>query len=272
MTRYLFILLSLLALVGCIKDPVQGDGFHQRMVVDGRIEAGRSAIVSLSITTRYQGEYDKSDFADMVVRWAKVTVECDGVSEVLVGRSNPNYPTQYIYTGVDIVGEVGKTYKLIIEYSGREWCAETIITEPATLTDICVETLDSGYCSISATLQPTKHPCSIDCSLAGSQYYAPTILGVYEASDEPRRVEIHSPLQTLEYNPMFIKGQKVSIRLNTMNDFGYDYWSMWNNNIINNANPLFPMVDNLPTNISNDGLGIWSGYGSTYYKLGPIGQ
>ncbi|MBO7199279.1 MAG: DUF4249 family protein [Alistipes sp.] len=273
MKRYIFILLSVLSLVGCIKDPEYDGGFRQRMVVDGRIEAGHCAIVMLSITTQYQGEYDKSDFADLIVRWAKVTVECDGVKEVLVGRPNSNYPTQYIYTGVDIVGEVGKTYKLLVEYSDREWRAETTITEPATLSDIRVESTDGEKLySISATLSPTKYPCCVECSMGGGPYYAPTMLGVYEPSDEPRRIVINPPLQTIDYTPVFVRGQKVALRLSTMNDFGYDYWSMWNNNVINNANPLFPMLDNLPTNISNGGLGIWSGYGSTYYKVGVIGK
>lgn len=273
MKRLIFILFTVLSLVGCLKDPAYHDGFKQRMVVDGRIEAGRCAIVSLSITTQYQGEYDQSDFADLIVRWAKVTVECDDVSEVLVGRRHPNYPSQYIYTGTDIIGEVGKTYRLIVEYSDRVWHAETTITEPATLSDIKVEQSgDEQLYTISATLSPTKYPCCIDCSLGGSPYYAPTMLGVYKASDEPRRIVINSPLQSIDYIPLFVFGQVVSLRLNTMSDFGYDYWSMWNNNVINNANPLFPMVDNIPTNISNNGLGIWSGYGSTYYKVGIIGE
>lgn len=270
MKHYVVMLLALLLFAGCIKEPAYSDGFHKRMMVEGRIENDGSAVVSLSINTKYQGEYDKSDFSDIIVRSAKVTVECDGVSEVLVGRSTSFYPTQYIYKGVDIEGEVGKSYKLTVEYRGMVWQAETTIPEPASLSDISVERVgDAGY-NIMATLAPTKTPCCIECSIDFSPYYATTILGVYDASDKPRRISINPPLQSFDYMPLFVEGQYVSLRLSSTDEFGYNYWSMWNNNVINNANPLFPMVDNLPTNISNNGAGIWGGYGSVYYSIGEI--
>ena len=62
----------------------------------------------------------------------------------------------------------------------------------------------------------------------------------------------------------------VALRLRTMNEFSYEYWNLWENNVINSVNPIFPAVDNLPTNISDDAIGIWAGYGRSTYPLGVL--
>lgn len=266
MRRVLTYMCVLLALVGCITEREYNAGYRQRLVVEGSIEAGRGAIVALSLNTPFDEEYEEDDLRDLVVRWAKVTVECGDRSEVLVGRSNKNYPTQYIYTGTDIIGEVGESYTLVVEYSGRTWRATTTIPAPAELGDISIDRMRDTLYTITATLPPTSAPCMIECALGGSSYFAPTILGVYEASDRARRVMVNRPMGNLyinEYMTQFHVRDTVALKLCTMDDFAYEYWNLWQNNVINGLNPIFPAVDNLPTNISNNAMGIWAGYGSS---------
>lgn len=266
MRRVLIYIYVLLALVGCIAERDYDVGYRQRLVVEGSIEAGRGAIVSLSLNTPFDKEYDKDDLRDLVVRWAKVTVVSDEQSEVLVGRSNREYPTQFVYTGSDIVGEVGKSYTLIVEYSGRTWRATTTIPAPAELGDISITRFRDTLYTITATLPPTSTPCMIDCALGGSNYFAPTMLGVYDASNRERRVTVNRPMGNLyvnEYMTHFHVRDTVALKLRTLGDFGYEYWNLWQNNVINSLNPIYPAVDNLPTNISNNAIGIWAGYGSS---------
>ena len=272
MQRVFIILITLLA-VGCIKEQENIVSSRQRLVVDGRIEEGRGAVVALSLNVDFREEYTEDDFIDMVVRWAKVTVESENEREVLTGRSNRDYPTGYIYTGSKIRGEQGKSYTLIVEYSDQEWRATTTIPQRSELTDISVEHVSDTLYTISATLPPMATPCSIDCALNGSSYFAPTMLGVYDASDKPRRITINRPLGNLyrdDYTTHFFADDEVGLRINTLNDFGYAYWSLWQNNVINSLNPIFPAVDNLPSNISNTALGIWQGYNSIYYNIGTV--
>lgn len=256
----------LLALVGCITEREHNAGYRQRLVVEGSIEAGRGAIVALSLNTSFDEEYEEDDLRDLVVRWAKVTVESGDRSEVLVGRGNKDYPTRYIYTGTEIVGEVGESYTLTVEYSGRTWRATTTIPAPAELGDITITPVRDTLYTVTATLPPTSTPCMIECSLGGSSYFAPTMLGVYDVSDRTRRVTVNRPMGNLyvnEYMTLFHVRDTVALKLRTMGDFAYEYWNLWQNNVINSLNPIYPAVDNLPTNISNNAMGIWAGYGSS---------
>lgn len=273
MKRVISLYIFVALLCGCMKESHLDDGFHQRLVVEGRIEQGREAVVMLSLTTPYADNYDEDTFRDMIIRWAKVTVICDEHSEVLTGRANKDYPTQFIYTGLDIIGEVGKSYTLEVEYSGQKWSATTTIPEPIELTDIKVNCVGDDQYTISATLAKSSTPSSVDCSLDGSSYFAPTLIGTYAPSTVEREITINRPLDNFirkGYSTVYKADEVVRLRVNTMCDFGYDYWRAWENNVINSLNPVFPATSNLPSNISNGGIGIWAGYGTTYYNLGEI--
>ena len=278
--RSLFVKISLtmvvlLLLEGCLKEASYNGDYRQRLVVDGRIDEGDGSIVALSLNIDYRDEYDREDVEDMVVRWAKVSVTDFRDTVVLTGRMNRDYPTQFIYTDSELIGRAGEKYGLIVEYSGRVWRSECYIPHKAELTDIRVERVQDTLYSISATLPPIDTPCSIECSLNGSSYYAPTILGIHEASEYSRQITINRPLENLdrkEYTTLFNEHDIVSLRLNTMDTYSFNYWNLWENNLINAVNPLFPAVDNLPTNISNNGLGLWAGYGVSYYYIGTVSE
>ena len=275
MKRISILIATTLLLIGCIKEYDYNHDYRQRLVVEGRIEEDAGAIVALSLNIEYRDEYDKEDIEDMVVRWAKVSVEHNGHTEVLTGRRDNDYPTQFIYTGSEILGIAGEDYRLIVEYSGNTWQAECMVPQRAQLEDIRVTHERDTLYSITATLPPMSTPCMIECSMEDSHYYAPTILGIYNASESARRITINRPLNNLDrsdYTTLFTASDVVSLRLSTMDDFSFDYWSMWENNLVNIVNPLFPAVDNLPTNISNNGLGIWAGYGSSYHHIGLISE
>ena len=272
MNRLVYILLTALFATACIRDVGLVNHFEERLVVDGRIEAGHNAVVMLSLNSEFSEEYSEEELRDMVVRWAKVTLCCEGEEEVLIGRSDENFPTQYIYRSTHIIGEVGKSYTLTVDYSSQRWSAQSHIPAPLQLTDIRVESVDGLHYSITAILPPSDTPCSIDCSLDGSSYFAPTILGVYDASAESRRITINPPIEGFGYSTLFDGEDVVVLRLNTLTPFGYEYWSCWENNVVNNFNPVFPAHDNLPTNLTNNAFGIWSGYGSSYHLVGKLSE
>ena len=107
MREYIIAILITVVFSGCIKEQDVADNYKQRLVVEGRIENGKAAIVALSLNIGNQNEYSSESLSDMIVRWAKVTVVDDeGNEEILTGRSHRDYPTRYIYTGSEILGEV----------------------------------------------------------------------------------------------------------------------------------------------------------------------
>ena len=224
----------------------------------------------LSQSMPYREEYDEEAFREVVIKWAKVTVIHNDREEVLVGRRVEDYPTGYIYSGSDILGEVGESYTLRVEYSKRVWEATTTIVEPIELHDIEIIAIDEDNYTIEATLPATHHPCSIDCAIGDSQYYAPTLLGSYAPSMTPRRITINRPMENFireDIDIHFHHGEVVRLRVNTLTEFAYDYWRKWEDNFLNSVNPIFPSTSNLPTNISNGGLGIWAGYGTSYHRV-----
>lgn len=275
MKRYALLLIALLALTGCIKPQEQDDSFRYRLVVDGRIEQGRGAVVMLSQSIPYDSYYSEDRYRNMAIWGAKVTIVHGDRREVLTCRRDSHYPTEFIYTGRSINGEVGETYAIEIDYSGYSWRAEGVILPPIQLHDIEVVAEGDDQYRITATLPPTPYYCSIDCSLDGSQYYAPTILGTYAPSDSERRITINRPSNNLireGYNAAYNGSESVTLRINVLSDFGYAYWRKWEDNFVNSVNPIFPSTSNLPTNISNGAYGIWSGYGTNYYHLGVLSK
>ena len=275
MKRFALYIISLFALMGCIREQEVDDSFRYNLVVDGRIEQGRSAIVMLSQSIPYESTYDEDTYRKMAIWGAKVTLIQGDNREVLTSRSNSDYPTEFIYTGYSIRGEVGKSYTIEIEYSGRSWRSECTILPAIELQNIRVIAEGEDMYSIRATLPATPYHCSIDCSLNGSQYYAPTLLGTYAPSDSEREIVINCPSDKLireGYNALYSGEDRVILRVNTLSDFGYSYWRKWEDNFINSVNPIFPSTSNLPTNISDNGLGIWAGYGTTYYPLGALNK
>jgi hypothetical protein len=270
MRRFAIATTLILLLSGCIKAVDSEDKFRYNLVVDGRIEQGRGATVMLSQSMPYREEYDEEAFREVVIKWAKVTIIHNDREEVLVGRRVEDYPTGYIYSGSDILGEVGESYTLRVEYSKRVWEATTTIVEPIELHDIEIIAIDEDNYTIEATLPATHHPCSIDCAIGDSQYYAPTLLGSYAPSDTPRRIVINRPMENLirdDHDIHFHPGEVVRLRVNALTEFAYDYWRKWEDNFLNSVNPIFPSTSNLPTNMSNGGLGIWAGYGTSYHRV-----
>lgn len=269
MRRYALLFIALLMFAGCIKPQEQDDSFRYRLVVDGRIEQGHSAVVMLSQSIPYNDSYSENVYRKMAIWGAKVTIVNGDRREVLTSRRDSHYPTEFVYTGSKITGEVNETYTIEIEYSGHSWRAECTILPPIELHDIEVVAEGEDEYSIKATLPPSPYPCSIDCSIDGSTYYAPTLLGTYPPSEYEREIVINRPTDKLirnDYNNLFNRSDKVLLRVNTLTDFAYTYWRGWEDNFINSINPVFPSTSNLPTNISNRGMGIWAGYGTSYHK------
>lgn len=270
MRRFAIATLLTLLLSGCIKATNSDDAFRYSLVMDGRIEQGRGAMVMLSQSMPYREVYDEDTFRDVVIKWAKVTLIHNGEEEVLVGRKNEDYPTQYIYRGMDIIGEVGESYTIRVEYSGQVWEATTTIVEPIELHNIEAVAKDGENYIIEAILPAISYPCSIDCAIGNSEYFAPTLLGNYAPSDTPRRIVINRPMENLirdDHDIHFHPGEVVRLRVNALTEFAYSYWRKWEDNFLNSVNPIFPSTSNLPTNLSNGGMGIWAGYATNYYKV-----
>lgn len=274
--RLLWLLAVATLWVGCLKEEIPSTEFQPRLIVEGRIEQGGVAEVMLSLNKAFDESFREEELQEIVVRWAKVTVSNSHQSEVLTGRYDPSYPTRFIYQSNEILGEVGESYTLTVEYGGDTWHATTTIPAPHRLEQItATPTCDSLY-QIQALLPPDEagSPMLVECALGEETFFRPALLGILggDHRGQNRTITINRPLdytRITRYTTQFRPHEEVRIRLATTSSFGYDYWSQWENNTVNSLNPIFPARMNLPTNLSGGAFGIWCGYGAAYYRIQP---
>lgn len=274
------LLLCLLSLASCVETSNLGD-FEYKLVVEGWIKEGEVPYVILTQTQPLLSNIDSTSVEDMVVRWAKVSVSDGEETEVLSGRIDKNYFPPFIYRGNRIIGKTGKTYTLKVEYSGQEWTAQTTIPVAVPLTALVPEVAsnDTLY-SIEATFNDpgneknyykfftkvvhknTRHLSSLMGNFDDNLFNGQSMTVTVNQGIDQRQFK--------NFESHFHIGDTVSVQFCTLPEFGFRYWTAYENELVNGQNPFFPANQNLPTNISNGGIGIWCGYGKrTYFIVYP---
>lgn len=272
-THYFTILLFFFLTTGCTPEFDFGDiDFEPQIIVEGWIENGGVAHVCLTQSLTLNMDTEDTNMANIPIRWAKVTVS-DGIEEeILTGRKDSRYTPPFIYQGNRIKGEVGKTYSLKVEYSGRVITASTIIPPVVPIRQISVTP-----CSENDTLYQIEATFKDDSTQTDfykafcqvipdeTRFYA-SFMGT--VSDEvlhnhEARLQINKGMRYTklgEYTPYYSLNDTALIKLTHLPEEGFRFWSDYENEIINGKNPLFPSNTNLSTNI-HGGKGIWCGYG-----------
>lgn len=283
-SKILYILVALLAFSSCLKEEYPDNDFEEQLVVEGSIEQGRVAKVMLSLNMRHSDKISAETLRSKIVRYAivRVTDETDSeniASEQLYCKIDERYPTQAVYMGASIVGKVGGKYRLDIQYSGRQWSATTTIPAPNELYDVKAEMVDDHMYRVTAKIKPNADnlPYMVRCATSFRKedrplYMPPALFGIIESCEKETTITINRPLNyenVLEYSTLFLLYEDVYIQFCTMSRFGYRYWSIWENCTLNSLNPIFPVDEEPPTNISGGAAGIWQGYGVSYYVVEP---
>jgi hypothetical protein len=130
MKKGLIILLSLLV-YGCRKDvKLKLPDYQQKVVVEASIETGGPAIVFLSYSVPYFGEFDFSAPQKAFIKGAFVTIT-DGTTTDTLKEVDPSQG--YLYLGFKMLGQEGKTYYLNVSVNGKTYTANSTIRTPAKL-------------------------------------------------------------------------------------------------------------------------------------------
>jgi hypothetical protein len=274
-TRCVAYLICLLLSVGCseVKLPESA----QQLVIDGWIETGKGPVVIVTTTVPVESVIgDEEDLKKHVVTWGKVTVSDGERDVVLTGMINDDYFPPYIYTTSSIKGEAGKTYSIKVEYSGRTATAVTTIPEAAPLKNIKVRRGKSNYEGfyITACLKDnpqTKDYYKVFIRKAGKDStYTPSFLGLIDdeiLNGNEDEIPVNNSIDNMDkkQSTLFSGDDDVFIRISSLDRAAFDYWSDFDD-ITMSRNPLFPVTSVIRSNI-NGGLGHWSGYGSSYYRV-----
>lgn len=275
MKRSVILLFTLLG--SCLGKVSTDTEYHRQLVVEGRIEAGGPAEVMLSENLPFLEVITEQTLEAAVVRYAKVTVTSDdGQSEILTGYYDRNYPTRFVYRSARLHGRTGGTYTLTVDYRGRTCTAVTTVPEPIPLRELRAEPVCDSLFTLQALFDdpPAKNAYFAECRTTDPGAYSPALMGVVDDSvlDNGGSVTltVNRPLQYLkikDYKQYFRPGETVDVRFSHISSPTFDFWSRLENEMLNAMNPVFPAYENLPSNIEGDARGIWSGYGSSYYRI-----
>lgn len=274
--RYIIYVIVILCCFGCTdaKIPAAESG----LVVEGWIENGRHPIVivttSVPTTTEYQ---DWETLYDHLVRWAKVTISDGEQSVVLTGKYSDDYFPPYIYTTARIVGEVGKTYRLTVEYEDMTATAVTSVPEPVELEYIKVKEVEAGYKIVAGIRddKSVKNYYRFFSMVEGADStYVPSLLGLIDDSvltDDVSEAFVNGAYKamtdSIPRSPIqYLKDDVVKIRFCNMEEAVYNYWTDFDDIASLSGNVFFPVNKKIRSNVSS-GMGCWAGYGSSYYRV-----
>ena len=270
----IFTAIILLAFPSCQRDDFVIKDGESKIVVEGWIEEGEVARVLLSRSIPMNEMVDSSSFLKYTIRSAMVIVSDDNDSDTLRLTSASKYLPPYLYVGNKITGQQGKKYKLTIRYLNQSLTAESVIPPLVpikkveythknpndTIGNLTVEFTDpadrQNYYQIATRVE------GVD------EIFVPCLYGNYNSRNfvsPDVRLQISRGITIFpktNFEAHYYDGDRIFIRLRTMPKEGFDFWNIWQNEIVNVQNAVFPANSSLKSNI-NGGIGIWCGYGQS---------
>jgi len=240
------------------------------LVVEGYIADGDYPVVCLMQTVSPDRQMS---FADMVVRWGKVSLS-DGDTEVLLtgGPDNSFFPP-FTYNSYDIMGRHGKAYLLKAEYQGKTVTASTVI--PDTMAIDSITSSPAGHDGQRRQLMLHITPKG-----DGIGYYRilarvkdqherllPGFMGIAEDGGKPGHMSIavnrpKTAMDSVDYLPTFLPGETVEVALCTMERQAYEFWLDYENAVAFSGSQFLAPATPLRSNVAN-GYGYFFGYGIT---------
>jgi hypothetical protein len=269
-----------LATIGCNDDlllnlPEPDD----KIVIDGWIENGQYAKVLLTRNSPYFSSIDSASIRSLVLTKAKVTLSVGEKSEILILRRNEDYFPPFIFEGNEIKGDTGKIYKITAEYGGKTAWAFTTIP-PQVKLDTLFFRLEANSDSLGTIFIEFTDPPEIKNYYRiltkrfgeDPRYYSTMVMALDDnfRSGEKFGFSISRGPESIlsSYgNEYFKLGDTVSIKFCTIDQAHYDFWNSFQAEVFNSSNPFASSLSVIKSNVQGDGLGIWGGYGVSYYNL-----
>ena len=262
-------------LLSCKKEENTGKKYEPKFAVEGWIENEGYPHVILTRNVPFFSDLDSAQLANVVLRWAKVTVSDGETSEILTSRKDDNYFPSYIYKGSKIKGEIGKTYTLTIEYLDTLLTSTTMIPKPVPLDSIWFEGKNDTLAQLNIRFQdpPDKNYYKIYTKTSLDKRYIPTLLSNHDDkffNGKKYTLQINKGAEnnlSTKKEPYFKINEEVLVKISTIPKNGFDFWNSFQNEILNSSNPLIGSTGEIMSNIQGPALGVWCGYGSSIYKV-----
>ena len=272
-TLFLFIPIFL---VSCDNTVIQPE--TNQIVIEGYIDEGDFPIVSVTKAISLTSEVQDLDIMDYCIRWAKVSINDGNKEVILTGKWDNGYFPPYIYTTTHIRGASNKQYTIKVEYEKIEATAITTIPSKPTVDSIKIIPTDvDSLCQIKLCI--TDNPkernfYKIFVKKYNNKYnkqWLSSYLGVIsdEILNNSNEILVNQASYILDHHdftPHFSYNDIISIKFAQIDEIAYNFWNDYENQTSFSKNPLFPLSENLATNIDG-GLGCWYGCNAVYINL-----
>lgn len=283
----LFCLLLVCTVVGSLGSCSEEQIDEDELVVEGWICQNSHPIVlihqSYAVNNPKHGydPHNKLEFEDMMqeqmIIWGRVTID-DGTEQVvLTGRLDTLYTPPFVYTTTRMVGEIGKNYRITVDYKNYHAAASTAIQEPVGLDSLAVRLapgtkkshviaymsdvpMGSYYLLEYRTVQEHQF---IICPLGTASYRQTKngILSINVLSQDSVSSAMTSALHHFDTND-----ETYLIRVIRLDEAQYNYFSALTTQMASQGMYFMSTYRNIPSNIDG-GIGYWAGFGKRDYTI-----
>lgn len=135
--RY-FVIALVFIIGGCTSEiSLNQEAYTPKIVVDGWIEPNEPAMIYLTLSSPFLTQYDSASIVKIFLNHAKLTVSSsNGKEEILTLFKEKKFFPPFVYKSTELMGEIGVTYQLKIEYGGKILTASTTIPQPPKIQSI----------------------------------------------------------------------------------------------------------------------------------------
>ncbi len=251
--------LVLLILFSCKKDiKLDLPEYKQKVVVEASIETGAPAIVLLSWSVPYFGNFNFTTPENAFIKGAFVTVS-DGIITDTLKELDP--AVGYIYAGFKLTGQQGKTYHLNVTVNGKTFNSSSTILSPPKLDSLYFK---GEVDSLGFIWQKFSEPKGVGDNyrwfakrLTKDRFYAApfgsafddkfidgkTFDFAYDRGPQPNKIQEYRDDPEQGY---FKRHDTVVVKFCKIGKAEYDFWNTYYQNKSSNSNPF-----SAPSNIKS---------------------
>ncbi|MBA2423329.1 MAG: DUF4249 domain-containing protein [Chitinophagales bacterium] len=279
--RFFIFCFSVLLISSCQKDiTLNIPPSEEQIVVEGHIETGQPPYVILTRTSDYYSTFYLDSLSNLFVHDAVVQVS-DGTQTITLSEFSLDTlgAVVSVYLGLNMVGEVGKTYTLTVQTEGKTLNAVTTIPNVIPLDSIWYEqnadpdndTLVRLICRYNDPPQLGQYVRYF--TQINNEGFYPGLNSVFEDAvingttfDFPLDRGINRNDSTsFENYGLFKKGDTITVKWSGIDKPHFDYWRTEEFELGGQGSPFSSPVI-IQSNI-NGGLGIWGGYSSSFISI-----
>ncbi|MBB2151329.1 DUF4249 domain-containing protein [Pedobacter gandavensis] len=268
--------IGLISLFYACKKEVNPGLYKPKFVVEGWIEEGDFPYVILTHNLPFFTAVDSAQLAEVIIRYAKVTVSNGTETEVLTATTDKRYFPYFLYRGTSLRGKVGGKYSLKVEYAGNTLTAETEIPNPVSIDSLWFVEKPKNKRQLNVQIMDAPNEVNyyrLYSKLEKETVFTPTLMANHDDlffNGKMLEMQVNRGAAnnlTSKHDPYYEAGDTVLVKLSAVPASGYVFWKSLQDELMNGSNPLAGSAKALATNINGPGVGVWCGYSSKIYRM-----